>query len=103
MNYLSKVQIPYSGWWATGNEVTNHSSVIHEYYARECREPVHVTLDTSLQGARMGLRAYVCVALGVPRGKQGCMFTPIDVQVTSYEPEVGHGILLFQLFILNDW
>ncbi|XP_061718461.1 eukaryotic translation initiation factor 3 subunit F [Cydia pomonella] len=76
------------GWWATGNEVTNHSSVIHEYYSRECREPVHVTLDTSLQGARMGLRAYVCVALGVPRGKQGCMFTPIDVTLTSYEPEI---------------
>ncbi|KOB76139.1 Eukaryotic translation initiation factor 3 subunit F, partial [Operophtera brumata] len=46
------------GWWATGNEVTNHSSVIHEYYSRECRAPVHVTLDTSLAGARMGLRAY---------------------------------------------
>ncbi|XP_075976980.1 eukaryotic translation initiation factor 3 subunit f1 [Anticarsia gemmatalis] len=76
------------GWWATGNEVTNHSSVIHEYYSRECREPVHVTLDTSLQGARMGLRAYVCVALGVPRGKLGCMFTPIDVSLTCYEPEI---------------
>ncbi|CAG9582898.1 unnamed protein product [Danaus chrysippus] len=76
------------GWWATGNEVTNHSSVIHEYYSRECREPVHVTLDTSLAGARMGLRAYVCVALGVPRGKQGCMFTPIDVGLTYYEPEI---------------
>ncbi|CAH2041804.1 unnamed protein product, partial [Iphiclides podalirius] len=76
------------GWWATGNEVTNHSSVIHEYYARECREPVHVTLDTSLAGSRMGLRGYVCVPLGVPRGKQGCMFTPIDVSLTCYEPEV---------------
>ncbi|CAH0399981.1 unnamed protein product [Chilo suppressalis] len=76
------------GWWATGNEVTNHSSVIHEYYARECREPVHVTLDTSLSGARMGLRGYVCAALGVPRGKQGCMFTPIEVSLTTYEPEI---------------
>ncbi|XP_045499934.1 eukaryotic translation initiation factor 3 subunit F [Colias croceus] len=76
------------GWWATGNEVTNHSSVIHEYYSRECREPVHLTVDTSLAGARMGLRAYVCVALGVPRGKQGCMFTPIEAALTCYEPEV---------------
>lgn len=82
------VECVVAGWWATGAEVTNHSSVIHEYYSRECREPVHVTLDTSLQGARMGLRAYVCVALGVPRGKQGCMFTPIDVGLTCYEPEV---------------
>jgi len=76
------------GWWATGNEVTNHSSVIHEYYSRECNNPVHVTLDTSLQGARMGLKAYVCVSLGVPSGKQGCMFTPIPVEINCYDPEV---------------
>ncbi|KAM3956402.1 eukaryotic translation initiation factor 3 subunit f1 [Aphomia sociella] len=76
------------GWWATGNEVTNHSSVIHEYYSRECRSPVHVTLDTSLAGGRMGLRGYVCVPLGVPRGKQGCMFTPVEVALTSYDPEI---------------
>ncbi|KAK5643643.1 hypothetical protein RI129_007488 [Pyrocoelia pectoralis] len=76
------------GWWATGNEVTNHSSVIHEYYSRECNNPIHVTLDTSLQGGRMGLKAYVCVSLGVPNGKQGCMFTPIPVEVSCYDPEV---------------
>lgn len=77
-----------AGWWATGQEVTNHSSVIHEYYARECTNPVHLTLDTSLTGARMGIKAYVCVSLGVPGGKSGCMFTPINVEVTSYEPEI---------------
>lgn len=76
------------GWWATGHEVTNHSSVIHEYYARECNNPVHLTVDTSLQGSRMGLKAYVCVNLGIPGGKSGCMFTPINSEVTCYEPEV---------------
>lgn len=76
------------GWWATGHEVTNHSSVIHEYYSRECNNPVHVTIDTSLQGGRMGLKAYVCVPLGVPNGKQGCMFTSIPIDVTCYDPEV---------------
>lgn len=47
------------GWWATGHEVTCHSSVIHEYYARECNNPIHLTLDTTLQDDRMGLRAYL--------------------------------------------
>uniref|UniRef100_A0A1L8DSB2 Eukaryotic translation initiation factor 3 subunit F n=1 Tax=Nyssomyia neivai TaxID=330878 RepID=A0A1L8DSB2_9DIPT len=75
------------GWWATGNEVTNHSSVIHEYYSRECNNPVHVTVDTSLQGLRMGLKAFVCVSLGVPGGKSGNMFTPINIEITSYAPE----------------
>lgn len=78
----------FIGWWATGHEVTNHSSVIHEYYARECNNPVHLTVDTSLQGNRMGLKAYVCVNLGIPGGKSGCMFTPINSEVTCYETEV---------------
>lgn len=36
----------------------------------------------------MGLKAYVCVSLGVPKGVKGCMFTPIKVATTCYEPEV---------------
>lgn len=77
------------GWWATGKDVTTHSSVIHEYYARECNNPVHLTVDTTLIGTtRMAIKAYVCVQLGVPNGKQGSMFTPIKVQIISYEPEI---------------
>uniref|UniRef100_A0A1B6D6H5 MPN domain-containing protein n=1 Tax=Clastoptera arizonana TaxID=38151 RepID=A0A1B6D6H5_9HEMI len=56
------------GWWATGYEVTSHSSVIHEYYARECSNPIHMTLDTTLQAAHMGVKAYIHVPLGVPGG-----------------------------------
>lgn len=36
----------------------------------------------------MGLKAYVCIPLGVPGGKPGCMFTPIKVDTICYEPEV---------------
>ncbi|XP_033231203.1 eukaryotic translation initiation factor 3 subunit F [Belonocnema kinseyi] len=89
LNHKVNAQENIVGWWATGNEVTNHSSVIHEYYARECNNPVHLTVDTTLENTtRMGIRAYVCVQLGVPNGKQGCMFTPAKVQVVAYEPEV---------------
>ncbi|KAF7996694.1 hypothetical protein HCN44_002340 [Aphidius gifuensis] len=63
--------------------------VIHEYYARECNNPVHLTVDTTLiNTTRMAIKAYVCVQLGVPNGKQGSMFTPIKVQIISYEPEI---------------
>lgn len=85
---MCNIFVSPTGWWATGHEVTNHSSLIHEYYARECNNPVHLTVDTSLQGGRMGLKAYVCINLGVPGGKSGCMFTPVGCDVTSYEPEV---------------
>ncbi|CAH1390176.1 unnamed protein product [Nezara viridula] len=87
MNLKVNKQESIVGWWATGNEVTSHSSVIHEYYARECSNPVHMTLDTTLQGSHMGIRAYLNVPLGVPSGKSGSMFTPIPVEVTCYDPE----------------
>lgn len=88
MNMKVNKQEVIVGWWATGNEVTSHSSVIHEYYARECQNPVHMTLDTTLQGAHMGIKAYLNVPMGVPNGKSGCMFTPISVEVNCYESEV---------------
>lgn len=47
------------GWWATGTGVTSHSALIHEYYSRESTNPVHITVDTTLQDTRMGIKAYV--------------------------------------------
>ena len=47
------------GWWATGTGVTSHSALIHEYYSRESTNPVHITVDTTLQDSRMGIKAYV--------------------------------------------
>ncbi|EZA61724.1 hypothetical protein DMN91_003874 [Ooceraea biroi] len=89
LNHRVNAQENIVGWWATGNEVTTHSSVIHEYYVRECNNPVHLTVDTTLLNTtRMAIKAYVCVPLGVPNGKKGSMFTSIKVQVKCYEPEV---------------
>ena len=83
LNHRVNIHENIVGWWATGKDVTNHSSVIHEYYARECNNPVHLTVDTTLVNTtRMGIKAYVCVQLGVPNGKQGCMFTPARVEVS---------------------
>ncbi|XP_011861350.1 PREDICTED: eukaryotic translation initiation factor 3 subunit F-2-like [Vollenhovia emeryi] len=82
LNHRVNAQENIVGWWATGNEVTTHSSVIHEYYVRECNNPVHLTVDTTLANTtRMAIKAYVCIPLGVPNGKQGSMFTPVKVQV----------------------
>jgi len=76
------------GWWATGSEVTSHSALIHDYYARECSNPVHLTLDTNLNGGKMTMKAYVCVPIGTPKGTSGSMFSPIPVEVTGYDPEL---------------
>lgn len=76
------------GWFATGNEITSHSALIHDYYARETKDPIHLTLDTSLTGNKMTMKAYVFVPLGVPGATSGSMFTPVPVEVTATEPEI---------------
>ncbi|KAK3100387.1 hypothetical protein FSP39_019123 [Pinctada imbricata] len=75
------------GWYSTGSEVSEHSVLIHEYYAREAKNPVHLTVDTSLKGSKMDIKGYVSAHIGVPGKTVGCMFTPIQVDITTYEPE----------------
>lgn len=76
------------GWFATGNEITSHSALIHDYYARETKDPIHLTVDATLNSGKMGLKAYVFVPIGVPGATTGSMFTPIPVDVTASDPEV---------------
>ena len=40
------------GWFATGNEITSHSALIHDYYARETKDPIHLTVDTTLNSGK---------------------------------------------------
>lgn len=59
LNARVNTQETVVGWWATGSEVTRHSSLIHDYYTIECPNAIHLTLDTTLQGGNMGIKAYV--------------------------------------------
>ncbi|CAB3372350.1 Hypothetical predicted protein [Cloeon dipterum] len=87
LNARVNTQETVVGWWATGNEVTRHSSLIHDYYTIECPNAIHLTLDTTLQGTSMGIKAYIRVPIGTPSGNNGSMFTTVPVEITCYEPE----------------
>ncbi|CAM9418586.1 unnamed protein product [Heterosigma akashiwo] len=59
-NVNSKEQI--LGWYATsynGVDIVDNSSLIHDFYTSECDNPVHLVVDTSLRGDRVGVKAYV--------------------------------------------
>uniref|UniRef100_T1JB03 Eukaryotic translation initiation factor 3 subunit F n=1 Tax=Strigamia maritima TaxID=126957 RepID=T1JB03_STRMM len=75
------------GWYATGNEITSQSLLIHEYYARETNQPIHVTVDTTLQNNGIGVKAYISTAMGIPGKTNGTMFTPYPVEIIGYESE----------------
>ena len=51
--------------YSTGSEVSEHSVLIHEYYAREAKNPVHLTIDTSLKSSKMDIKAYVRSVISV--------------------------------------
>ena len=51
------------------------------------KDPIHLTIDTTLNTGRVGMKAYVFVPLGVPGATSGSMFTPVPVEVVANEPE----------------
>uniref|UniRef100_A0A674PGC8 Eukaryotic translation initiation factor 3 subunit F n=2 Tax=Takifugu rubripes TaxID=31033 RepID=A0A674PGC8_TAKRU len=75
------------GWYATGFDITEHSVLIHEYYSREASNPIHLTIDTSLQSGKMNIRAYVSAQMGVPGRTVGVMFTPLSVKYIYFDTE----------------
>eukprot|EP00051_Salpingoeca_urceolata_P002301 m.48959 g.48959 ORF g.48959 m.48959 type:complete len:287 (-) comp12036_c0_seq2:49-909(-) len=77
------------GWYATGNEVTEHSTLIHEFYSRDTKNPVHICIDTKLSGGRMSVLAVVSAPMGVPKTGEavGTLFTPVKCEVELHEPE----------------
>ncbi|KAH9523155.1 Eukaryotic translation initiation factor 3 subunit F [Bulinus truncatus] len=75
------------GWFSTGSEVSVHSVLIHDYYSREAKNPVHLTVDTFVRGGKMGIKAYHSTPIGVPGKTTGTMFTPVQVETICYDPE----------------
>jgi len=88
---LNKKVAPHEalvGWFATGSEITSHSALIHDYYARETKDPIHLTLDTTLTSGRVNMKAHVFVPIGVPGATSGSMFTPVKIEMMATEPEI---------------
>lgn len=50
------------GWYATGTETDLKSVIIHEFYGRECVNPVHLLVDAELSSDRFDMSAFVSTA-----------------------------------------
>jgi len=76
------------GWYATGMEISAHSVLIHEYYCRETKNPIHLVMDTDVQGGDMDIKCYIASSIGVPgETKKGTLFQPIETEVVYYDSE----------------
>ncbi|XP_049625339.1 eukaryotic translation initiation factor 3 subunit F-like [Suncus etruscus] len=90
------------GWYATGHGITEHSVLIHEYYSREAPNPIHLTVDASLQNGQMSIKAYVSTLMGVHGRTMEVMFTPLTVKYAYHDTErIGVDLIMKTCFNAN--
>jgi len=76
------------GWFSTGHDILDHSLLIHDYYKRVATNPIHLTVDTTLQRGRLDYKCYTSVPIGIPSGTPATMFARFPVELTSTAAEV---------------
>merc|ERR1711865_89420 len=83
------------GWYATGTGISEHSAVIHEFYARE-GAPVHVLVDATLSPDKnISARAFVSSPVTLGQQSLGIRFQELCAEVVVSEAEqVGLDMLL---------
>jgi translation initiation factor 3 subunit F len=73
------------GWFSTttidGGVIIDNSSLIHDFYSRECADPVHIVVDTTLAGDNVGVRAFVSAPMAAGPYSFANMFHEVSVSV----------------------
>ncbi|VEL18316.1 unnamed protein product [Protopolystoma xenopodis] len=77
------------GWYASGNEITEHAKLIHQdYYMQHYKDAIFLLVDAELSfGNKMALKAFRSRPVGVPGATRGIIFLPLDVDVECNGPE----------------
>jgi translation initiation factor 3 subunit F len=69
------------GWYATGTETDTKSLIIHEFFGRECANPVHLLVDADLSSDRFDVKAFVSTAYKIGEMALSSEFRPVPVFV----------------------
>lgn len=82
------------GWYATGTETDLKSVIIHEFYGRECVNPVHLLVDAELASERFDMKAFVSTSYKIGELALSSEFRPIPVCIKPEKAEkVGLDVL----------
>ncbi|CAL1387538.1 unnamed protein product [Linum trigynum] len=82
------------GWYSTGLGVSGGSALIHEFYAREVPNPVHLTVDTGFRMGEPAIKAYVSFNLSLGDLQLAAQFQEIPLDLRMIEAErIGFDIL----------
>jgi translation initiation factor 3 subunit F len=85
------------GWYSTtlprSPLIVDNSSLIHEFYAHECKAPIHLVVDTNLSiqentNTAFTIRGYISQPMVVGETPLANMFREINVEVCLSDAEV---------------
>ncbi|MCL7021801.1 hypothetical protein MKW94_004310 [Papaver nudicaule] len=80
--------------YSTGFGVSGGSALIHEFYAREVPNPVHLTVDTGFTNGEASIKAFVSVNLTLGDRQLAAQFHEVPLDLRMIEAErVGFDIL----------
>lgn len=82
------------GWFSTGTDVSGSDALIHNFYTNECANPIHLILDTSLNGQDRAVKAYVSRVLSIQGNQLAREFQEVPCEVRASEVERIAGNLL---------
>ncbi|KAL6541595.1 Eukaryotic translation initiation factor 3 subunit F [Orobanche gracilis] len=81
------------GWFSTGG-VTAGSALIHEFYAREVTNPVHLVVDTEFRSGNAAVKAFVSINLSLGDQQLAAQFQEIPLDLRMVEAErIGFDVL----------
>lgn len=79
------------GWYATGDNITWFSVLIHEFYSRESANAIHLTVDTALKGQEMGIRGFMTQPFGLvgedEKKQAPVIFSPLKTTVKHLDAD----------------
>ncbi|XP_034477881.1 eukaryotic translation initiation factor 3 subunit F-2 [Drosophila innubila] len=103
LNQITYPQEKIIGWYSTGKTLSRSAAALHAFYSRECGEmqPLHLLVDTTLRAGRMSTRLYCAVAMGVPGGTKGLLFTQLPVLQLDTEGDESVALRMMQKYALQ--
>ncbi|CAH8384783.1 unnamed protein product [Eruca vesicaria subsp. sativa] len=82
------------GWYSTGLGVNGGSALIHDFYAREVTNPIHLTVDTGFTNGEGSIKAFVSSNLSLGDRQLAAQFQEVPVDLRMVEAErVGYDVL----------
>ncbi|XP_022865178.1 eukaryotic translation initiation factor 3 subunit F-like, partial [Olea europaea var. sylvestris] len=80
--------------FSTGFGVTGGSALIHEFYAREVSNPVHLIVDTGFKNGEAAIKGFVSINLSLGDQQLAAQFQEIPLDLRMVEAEqIGFDVL----------